>query len=111
MADHVSACATVLTPLYELIKAHAFAAERVDGDDTTLLMLAKVKTRTGQIWTYVRDDRPSAIRTVRAEAGSGRRPHNRQARGRAPLLALDVIPRLMYGCPFIQQPKQGDDNS
>jgi hypothetical protein len=41
-----------------LIKAHVFAAERIHGDDTTVPVLAKVKTRTGRIWTYVRDDRP-----------------------------------------------------
>jgi len=60
MADHVGACAAVLTPLYELIKAHVFAAERIHGDDTTVPVLAKVKTRTGRLWTYVRDDRPFA---------------------------------------------------
>ena len=58
MADHVGACAATLTPLYELIKAYVFAAERIHGDDTTVPVLAKVKTRTGRIWTYVRDDRP-----------------------------------------------------
>ena len=58
MADHVGACAAVLMPLYELIKAHVFAAERIHGDDTTVPVLAKVKTRTGRLWTYVRDDRP-----------------------------------------------------
>ena len=58
MADHVGACAATLRPLYELIKAHVFAAERIHGDDTTVPVLAKVKTRTGRIWTYVRDDRP-----------------------------------------------------
>ena len=57
-ADHVGACAATLRPLYELIKAHVFAAERFHGDDTTVPVLAKVKTRTGRIWTYVRDDRP-----------------------------------------------------
>jgi transposase len=31
MADHVGACAAVLTPLYELIKAHVFAAARIQG--------------------------------------------------------------------------------
>jgi transposase len=60
MADHVGACAATLMPLYELIKAHVFAAERVHGDDTTVPVLAKVKTRTGRLWTYVRDDRPFA---------------------------------------------------
>ena len=58
MADHVGACAAMLNPLYELIAAHVFAAERIHGDDTTVPVLAKVKTRTGRIWTYVRDDRP-----------------------------------------------------
>jgi transposase len=58
MADHVGACAAVLRPVYELIKAHVLAAERIHGDDTTVPVLAKVRTRTGRIWTYVRDDRP-----------------------------------------------------
>jgi transposase len=58
MADHVGACAAALMPLYELIKAHVFAAERIHGDDTTVPVLAKLKTRTGRIWIYVRDDRP-----------------------------------------------------
>jgi transposase len=58
MADHVGACAATLLPLYELIKAHVFAAERIHGDDTTVPVLAKVKTRIGRLWTYVRDDRP-----------------------------------------------------
>ncbi len=58
MADHVGACAATLMPLYELIKAHVFAAERLHGDDTTVPVLAKGKCRTGRIWTYVRDDRP-----------------------------------------------------
>jgi transposase len=58
MADHVGACAATLLPLYELIKAHVFAAERIHGDDTTVPVLAKGHCRTGRIWTYVRDDRP-----------------------------------------------------
>jgi transposase len=58
MADHVGACTAGLMPLYELIKAHVFSGERIHGDDTTVPVLAKVKTRTGRLWTYVRDDRP-----------------------------------------------------
>jgi hypothetical protein len=58
MADHVGACAASLLPVFELIKHHVFAAERLHGDDTTVPVLAKGKTRTGRIWTYVRDDRP-----------------------------------------------------
>jgi transposase len=58
LADHVGACAATLMPLYELIKAHVFAAERLHGDDTTVPVLAKLKCRTGRLWTYVRDDQP-----------------------------------------------------
>ena len=31
---------------------------RKSGDDTTVPVLAKGKTITGRLWTYVRDDRP-----------------------------------------------------
>src|SRR5438552_7029365 len=58
MADHVGAATAVLMPLYELIKVQVFRAERIHGDDTTVPVLAKVKVRTGRLWTYVRDDRP-----------------------------------------------------
>jgi hypothetical protein len=34
------------------------AADRLHGDDTTVPVLAKGKTSTGRLWTYVRDDRP-----------------------------------------------------
>ncbi|MCE3249071.1 MAG: family transposase [Geminicoccaceae bacterium] len=60
LADQVGACAVVLRPLYELIRGHVLAAERVHGDDTPVPVLAKGKTRTGRVWVYVRDDRPFA---------------------------------------------------
>ncbi len=44
--------------IYSLIEAHVLAAERLHGDDTTVPVLARGKTHTGRIWTYVRDDRP-----------------------------------------------------
>ena len=58
LADQVGACTTVLQPLHALIEAHVLAGERLHGDDTTVPILAKGKTVTGRIWTYVRDDRP-----------------------------------------------------
>jgi transposase len=58
MADHVGACAAALLPLFELIKHHVFAAERLHGDDTTVPVLAKGKTRTGRLWTIVRSAAP-----------------------------------------------------
>lgn len=60
LADWVGAAAATLTPLVEVIRAHVFAAERIHADDTTVPVLAKDKTRTGRLWTYVRDDRPFA---------------------------------------------------
>jgi transposase len=33
-------------------------ADRIHADDTTVPVLAKMKTVTGRFWTYVRDDRP-----------------------------------------------------
>jgi transposase len=62
LADQVGACATALRPLYGLIEAHVLSAERLHGDDTTVPILAKGKTVTGRIWTYVRDDRPFGSR-------------------------------------------------
>ena len=58
LADQAGAAATALQPLHELLKTHVLAAERLHGDDTTVPVLAKGKTVTGRIWTYVRDDRP-----------------------------------------------------
>ena len=58
LADQVGGCAMVVRPLYDLIRAHVFAGARIHGDDTTVPVLAKGKTATGRLWTYVRDDRP-----------------------------------------------------
>ncbi|MBF6561438.1 MAG: IS66 family transposase [Candidatus Binataceae bacterium] len=58
LADWVGACTAALSPLVTLIKTHVLAAERIHGDETTVPVLAKVKTVTGRIWTYVRDDQP-----------------------------------------------------
>ena len=60
LADHVGTATHVLMPLFRRLEAHVFAAERLHGDDTTVPVLAKGKTSTGRIWTYVRDDRPFA---------------------------------------------------
>lgn len=58
LADQVGACAVALKPIHSLIEAHVLGAERLHADDTTVPILAKGKTDTGRIWTYVRDDRP-----------------------------------------------------
>jgi transposase len=68
LADWVGACAATLMPLVETIRAHVFAAERIHADDTTVPVLAKGKTHTGRLWTYVRDDQPFGGSDPRAAA-------------------------------------------
>ena len=60
LADQVGAAALALTPLYKRIEGHVLAAERLHGDDTTVPVMAKVKTDVGRLWVYVRDDRAFA---------------------------------------------------
>src|ERR1700712_356472 len=58
MGGWVGACTAALAPLVALIRAHVLAGARIHGDDTTVPVLAKSKTITGRLWTYVRDDQP-----------------------------------------------------
>jgi Transposase IS66 family len=58
LADRIGACVVALAPINEAIRAHVMSAERIHADDTTVPVLAKLKTVTGRIWSYVRDDRP-----------------------------------------------------
>lgn len=58
LADQVGAATVALAPLHRLIAAHVLAADRLHGDDTPVPVLAKGKTDTARLWTYVRDDRP-----------------------------------------------------
>jgi transposase len=59
-ADWVGAVTVSLAPLVARIEDHVRAAERIHVDDTPVPVLAKGKTRTGHLWTVVRDDRPFA---------------------------------------------------
>jgi transposase len=58
LADWVGTCAVTLELLVALIHRHVLTAERLHRDDTTVPVLAKGRTITGRLWTYVRDDRP-----------------------------------------------------
>src|SRR5438128_5835373 len=95
LADQVGACTSVLQPLHELIEAHVLGAERLHGDDTTVPILAKIKTVTGHIWTYVCDDRPFGGRAPPAAlyyASRDRRQEHpeRHLRGFAGILQADA---------------------
>jgi transposase len=58
LADWVGSSAASLMPLVLAVRVHVFAAERLHGDDTTVPVLAKERTRISRLWGYVRDDRP-----------------------------------------------------
>ena len=58
LADQVGACTAALMPLFERLRGHVMAAERLHGDDTTVPVLARGKTDIARTWVYVRDDRP-----------------------------------------------------
>jgi hypothetical protein len=48
-------------PLVDALKKYVLGAEKVHGDDVPVPVLepGNGKTKTGRLWTYVRDDRPS----------------------------------------------------
>jgi len=65
LADWVGESAALLAPLVERIGAHVLAGTKLHADDTPVPVLAPGlgKTRTGRLWTYVRDDRPAGSTT------------------------------------------------
>ncbi len=58
LADWMGAVTVALQPLALAIADHARAGPRIHTDDTPVPVLAKGKTKTGRLWTVVRDDRP-----------------------------------------------------
>src|SRR5438094_7777572 len=61
LADWVGGTAQLLEPLVEALRRYAIAAGKLHADDTPVPVLApgNGKTKTGRLWTYVRDDRPT----------------------------------------------------
>jgi transposase len=68
LAGWVGATSELLTPLVEAVREHVLAASKLHADDTPVPVLApgNGKTKTGRLWTYVRDDRPSGDTTAPA---------------------------------------------
>jgi transposase len=60
IAEWVGGCSRLLEPLVEALRRHVMSAEKLHADDTPVPVLApgNGKTKTGRLWTYVRDDRP-----------------------------------------------------
>ena len=61
LAGWVGAASELLAPLVDEIRKHVLAASKIHADDTPVPVLApgNGKTKTGRLWTYVRDDRPA----------------------------------------------------
>jgi transposase len=60
LADWVAGTSQLLQPLSEELRRHVLKAEKLHADDVPVPVLAPGlgKTKTGRLWTYVRDDRP-----------------------------------------------------
>jgi transposase len=61
LADWVGASSGLVQPLVEALRRYVLGEEKLHADDTPVPVLApgNGKTKTGRLWTYVRDDRPS----------------------------------------------------
>jgi transposase len=65
LAGWVGAASELVAPLVDQIRMHVMAASKIHADDTPVPVLAPGhgKTRTGRLWTYVRDERPAGYTT------------------------------------------------
>jgi transposase len=68
LADWVGGTSALLAPLVEALRRHVMSATKLHADDTPVPVLApgNGKTKTGRLWTYVRDDRPAGDATPAA---------------------------------------------
>ena len=65
LADWVGGTSRLLEPLLEALRRHVMSAQKLHADDTPVPVLAPGlgRTKTGRLWTYVRDDRPAGDAT------------------------------------------------
>ena len=68
MADWVGASSQLIEPLVEALHGYVMEAGKLHADDTPVPVLApgNGKTKTGRLWTYVRDDRPAGDKAAPA---------------------------------------------
>lgn len=68
LADWVGGTSALLAPLVEALRHHVMSATKLHADDTPVPVLApgNGKTKTGRLWTYMRDDRPAGDATPAA---------------------------------------------
>jgi transposase len=65
LADWVGGTSRLFEPLLEALRRHVMSARKLHADDTLVPVLAPGlgRTKTGRLWTYVRDDRPAGDQT------------------------------------------------
>jgi transposase len=68
LADWVGASSQLIEPLVEALHGYVMEAGKLHADDTPVPVLApgNGKTKTGRLWTYVRDDRPAGDKAAPA---------------------------------------------
>jgi transposase len=68
LADWVGGASRLLAPLVEALRRYVMANGKVHADDTPVPVLApgQGQTKTGRLWTYVRDDRPAGDKAAPA---------------------------------------------
>ena len=68
LANWVGGASELLAPLIDAIQKHVLAGAKLHADDTPMPVLSpgSGKTKTGRLWTYVRDDRPAGEDTAPA---------------------------------------------
>jgi transposase len=68
LADWVGGASRTLRPLVDVLKKYVLSAEKLHGDDVPVPVLepGNGKTKTGRLWTYVRDDRPAGSEAASA---------------------------------------------
>ncbi len=68
LAGWVGATSQLLAPLVEALRNHVLSAQKIHADDTPVPVLApgNGKTKTGRLWTYVRDERSAGATTAPA---------------------------------------------
>jgi transposase len=68
LAGWVGAASELLAPLVDALRRHVLSATKIHADDTPVPVLApgNGKTKTGRLWTYVRDERSAGGSTAAA---------------------------------------------
>ncbi len=61
LAEWVREGSELLAPLLQAVRRHTLAGSTLHGDDTPVPVLApgRGRTKTGRLWSYVRDERPA----------------------------------------------------